>query len=97
MYDLIYQKILLIPKLPYVNIFHLKNSLLALDWRCKSDILSGIGGVAQMVERSLSMWEVGGSIPPISKNFFGPLTFEKSKAVISCQTAKYECHKRGKK
>ena len=28
------------------------------------------GDVAQMVERSLSMWEVGGSIPPVSKNFF---------------------------
>ena len=28
------------------------------------------GDVAQMVERSLSMWEVGGSIPPVSnKNF----------------------------
>ena len=28
------------------------------------------GDVAQMVERSLSMWEVGGSIPPVSKIFF---------------------------
>ena len=28
-----------------------------------------IGDVAQMVERSLSMWEVGGSIPPVSKTF----------------------------
>ena len=28
------------------------------------------GDVAQMVERSLSMWEVGGSIPPVSKKFF---------------------------
>ena len=28
------------------------------------------GDVAQMVERSLSMWEVGGSIPPVSKLFF---------------------------
>ena len=27
------------------------------------------GDVAQMVERSLSMWEVGGSIPPVSKCF----------------------------
>ena len=27
------------------------------------------GDVAQMVERSLSMWEVGGSIPPVSKSF----------------------------
>ena len=36
------------------------------------------GDVAQMVERSLSMWEVGGSIPPVSKCFcsiFHPLTF----------------------
>ena len=33
-----------------------------------------IGDVAQMVERSLSMWGVGGSIPPVSKifkNYFG--------------------------
>ena len=28
------------------------------------------GDVAQMVERSLSMWEVGGSIPPVSRSFF---------------------------
>ena len=29
------------------------------------------GELAQMVERSLSMWEVGGSIPPVSnKTFF---------------------------
>ena len=28
-----------------------------------------IGGVAQVVERSLSMWEVPGSIPGISRNF----------------------------
>ena len=28
------------------------------------------GELAQMVERSLSMWEVGGSIPPFSKLFF---------------------------
>ena len=31
--------------------------------------LSLPGDVAQMVERSLSMWEVGGSIPPVSKIF----------------------------
>ena len=31
------------------------------------------GDVAQMVERSLSMWEVGGSIPPVSKCFCLPL------------------------
>ena len=29
-----------------------------------------VGELAQMVERSLSMWEVGGSIPPFSKTFF---------------------------
>ena len=28
------------------------------------------GDVAQMVERSLSMWEVGGSIPPVSNKTF---------------------------
>ena len=28
------------------------------------------GDVAQMVERSLSMWEVGGSIPPVSNKLF---------------------------
>ena len=28
------------------------------------------GDVAQMVERSLSMWEVGGSIPPVSNKSF---------------------------
>ena len=32
--------------------------------------LSVIGGVAQMVERSLSMWEVRGSMPRSSKDFF---------------------------
>ena len=31
-----------------------------------------VGDVAQMVERSLSMWEVGGSIPPVSKKCFAP-------------------------
>ena len=31
------------------------------DWPMCTD-----GDVAQMVERSLSMWEVGGSIPPVS-------------------------------
>ena len=30
-----------------------------------------VGDVAQMVERSLSMWEVGGSIPPVSKLILG--------------------------
>ena len=34
-----------------------------LGWLCHP------GDVAQMVERSLSMWEVGGSIPPVSKTF----------------------------
>ena len=29
-----------------------------------------VGGLAQMVERSLSMWEVPGSIPGFSKYFF---------------------------
>ena len=32
------------------------------------------GGVAQMVERSLSMREVPGSIPGASKEFFKPLS-----------------------
>ena len=31
---------------------------------------SAYGGLAQMVERSLSMWEVPGSIPGFSKHFF---------------------------
>ena len=34
------------------------------------DVFNIIGGVAQMVERSLSMWEVRGSIPRTSKKFF---------------------------
>ena len=38
--------------------------LLMLASKCQG------GDVAQMVERSLSMWEVGGSIPPVSKLFF---------------------------
>ena len=36
----------------------------------QSDHLSTEGGVAQMVERSLSMREVPGSIPGASKNHF---------------------------
>ena len=35
------------------------------------------GELAQMVERSLSMWEVGGSIPPVSnKTFLAFSTFK---------------------
>ena len=34
-----------------------------------SHTIHHLGDVAQMVERSLSMWEVGGSIPPVSKSF----------------------------
>ena len=34
-----------------------------------SHTIHHLGDVAQMVERSLSMWEVGGSIPPVSKCF----------------------------
>ena len=34
-----------------------------------------VGGVAQMVERSLSMREVPGSIPGASKFFFAPRYF----------------------
>ena len=46
------------------------------------------GDVAQMVERSLSMWEVGGSIPPVSKFFsLNILSFGKGKLVNSRQTA----------
>ena len=36
---------------------------------CWLACLTSGGDVAQMVERSLSMWEVGGSIPPVSKIF----------------------------
>ena len=50
-------------------------------WYTLSELLAlhTEGDVAQMVERSLSMWEVGGSIPPVSKIFFGPLSFEKGR------------------
>ena len=51
------------------------NCYLAVTVRlCNWNIQTVRGDVAQMVERSLSMWEVGGSIPPVSKNvslFFG--------------------------
>ena len=43
------------------------------------------GDVAQMVERSLSMWEVGGSIPPVS-NFFSLQFF--FLRVSNCPTGK---------
>ena len=43
--------------------------LLILAFKCQC------GDVAQMVERSLSMWEVGGSIPPVSKLFFSTKPF----------------------
>ena len=41
-------------------------------WKANSQSIATAncpGDVAQMVERSLSMWEVGGSIPPVSKSF----------------------------
>ena len=47
------------------------NCYLAVTVRlCNWNIQTVRGDVAQMVERSLSMWEVGGSIPPVSKFFF---------------------------
>ena len=42
--------------------FRMANSQFSATTDCPGD-------VAQMVERSLSMWEVGGSIPPVSKSF----------------------------
>ena len=42
------------------------------------------GDVAQMVERSLSMWEVGGSIPPVSKIFFFTKPFRWWKPKSNC-------------
>ena len=47
------------------------------------------GDVAQMVERSLSMWEVGGSIPPVSKNF--SLFFFGQMDKYSCILASTSC------
>ena len=44
-------------------------------WHVWQSVDCHSGELAQMVERSLSMWEVGGSIPPFSKTFESILIF----------------------
>lgn len=52
------------------------------------DCMQRIGGVAQMVERSLSMREVPGSMPGASNNFF-PIEIERLELFYSLYLNQY--------